>query len=119
MHQTLNELLHGIQGVHIYSQVGINKLALREVFDSLDAWIRGQKMNRNGLPIAGLNRTFSISNVRALRNAVEFVMLDLGQEEFFTRTGFSLQEAAALRERLNSALLDPLHIQESAQPMSY
>jgi len=38
------------------------------------------------------------------------VMLDLGQDEFLTRTGFSLDEASALLDRFNSALLYPLHI---------
>jgi hypothetical protein len=51
-----------------------------------------------------------------LRNAVEIVMLDLGQNEFFTRTGFSLADAAVLLDSLNATLLDSLHLDKNARP---
>ena len=110
LHQTLNEILHGIRGIHIFSQVGINKAALEEIFASSNLWIRNQATDSNGLPNANLTRSFSVHEIRALRNTVELVMLDLGQEEFFTRTGFSLAEAATLLDRFNFALLEPLCI---------
>ena len=110
LHQSLNELLHGIRGIHIFSQVGINKAALEEIFASSNLWIRNQKTDSNGLPSTNLTRSFSVTEIRALRNTVELVMLDLGQEEFFARTGFSLDEAAALLNRFNFALLEPLRI---------
>ena len=110
VHQSLNEVLHGIQGIRVFSQVGVSKSALKEIFDPLDVWIRAQEKDANGLPVASLNRPFSVVEIRALRNSVELVMLDLGQAEFSTRTGFSLSEAAELLDRFNSALLDPLRI---------
>jgi len=113
MHQSLNEILHGIRGIHIYSQVGIGKLALGDLFEALDQWIRAQRTSENGSPIGRFDRTFSVSQMRALRNTLELVMLDLGQDEFFTRTGFELSEGAALLDRLNSALLHPLRIDKA------
>jgi len=110
VHQSLNELLHGIRDIHIYSQVGMSKPALKEIFDPLNAWIRVQKTDARGLPVATFDRPFTVTQIRALRNSVELVMLDLGQEEFSTRTGFSLAEAAELLDRFNSALLYPLRI---------
>jgi len=118
IHQTLNELLHGMRGVHVYSQVGMSKPALKEIFDPLNAWIRAQEMDTNGLPVATFDRPFSPPQIRALRNSVEVVMLDLGQEEFTTRTGFSLTEATALLDRFNSALLYPLHIDRQAEAVA-
>jgi len=41
-------------------------------------------------------------------------MLELGQDEFFTLTGFSLAEAKQLLDRLNAALLGPLHLDQLA-----
>jgi hypothetical protein len=69
--------------------------------------------------LAAFDRHFSISQMRALRNTVELVMLDLGQDEFSTRTGFSLAEAAALLDRFNSALLFPLSIHRQAQAVAH
>jgi hypothetical protein len=71
------------------------------------------------LPIATFDQPFSITQIRALRNAVELVMLDLGQDEFSTRTGFSLAAAAELLDRFNAALLDPLHIDRQAQAFTH
>jgi hypothetical protein len=110
LHQSLNELLHGIRGIQFDSQVGIGKLALGEIFAALDGWIRAQKTTENGLPIGRFDRTFSLNDLRVLRNAVELVMLELGQDEFDTRVGFSLAEGAALLDRFNAALLSPLKI---------
>jgi hypothetical protein len=118
VHQSLNELLHGIRGVHVYSQVGFSKPALKEIFDPLNAWIRTQETDTNGLPTATFDRTFSLNQIRALRNSVELVMLDLGQNEFTTRTGFSLIEAAALLDRFNAALLYPLHIDRQTEAVA-
>jgi hypothetical protein len=118
IHQTLNELLHGMRGVQVYSQVGLSKPELKEIFNSLNAWIRAQATDANGLPVAALDCPFSLPQIRALRNAVEVVMLGLGQEEFSTRTGFSLSEAALLLDRFNRALLDPLHIDRPAEAVA-
>jgi hypothetical protein len=118
IHQSLNELLHGIRGLHVYSQVGLSKPALKEIFDALNAWIRAQKTDASGLPVATFDHSFSLTQIRALRNSVEVVMLDLGQEEFTTRTGFSLTEAVELLDHLNSALLDPLHIDRKAEAVA-
>jgi hypothetical protein len=115
IHQSLNELLHGIRGVHLFSQVGMSKPALKAIFDPLNVWIRMQETDSGGLPIAAFERTFSVAQIRALRNSVELVMLDLGREEFSTRTGFSLAEAAQLLDRFNAVLLDPLHIERQIQ----
>ena len=119
IHQSLNELLHGIRGVHVFSQVGMSKPALKEIFDPLSAWIRAQETDVSGLPIATFDRPFSVTQIRALRNSVELVMLDLGQEEFSTRTGFSLAEAAELLDRFNTALLYPLRIDRQAQAVAH
>lgn len=119
IHQSLNELLHGIRGVHVYSQVGISRPALKEIFDPLSEWIQAQKMDANGLPIADFEHPFSVAQIRALRNSVELVMLDLGREEFSTRTGFSLAEAAQLLDQFNAALLDPLHIDRQTRAVAH
>jgi hypothetical protein len=119
VHQSLNELLHGIQGVHAFSQVGMSKPALKEIFDPLNHWIRAQKTDADGLPLAIFDRPFSVAQIRALRNSVELVMLDLGQEEFLTRTGFSLTEAAELLDRFNRALLCPLRIDRQAEAVAH
>jgi hypothetical protein len=119
VHQSLNELLHGIRGIHIYSQVGISKVALGEIFASLNLWLQSQSLDANGLPFAGFVRSFSVGEIRALRNAVELVMLDLGHEEFFTRTGFTLVEAAELLDRFNATLLDPLQIDRQPRQIAH
>jgi len=118
IHQSLNELLHGIREIQIYSQVGMSKPALKEIFDPLNDWIRTQETDSDGLPVTTFNRSFSITQIRALRNSVELVMLNLGQDEFLTRTGFSLVEAAGLLDRFNAALLHPLHIHRQAEAMT-
>jgi hypothetical protein len=119
IHQSLNELLNGIRGIQVYPHVGLSKPALKEIFDPLNDWIRAQETDANGLPIATFDQPFSITQIRALRNAVELVMLDLGQDEFSTRTGFSLAAAAELLDRFNAALLDPLHIDRQAQAFTH
>jgi len=119
IHQSLNELLHGIRDVHFFSQVGVSKPALKEIFDPLNVWIRAQKTDASGLPIATFDHPFSVTQIRALRNSVELVMLDLGQEEFSTRTGFSLAEAAELLDRFNTALLYPLRIERQIQAIAH
>jgi hypothetical protein len=116
VHQSLNELLHGIRKVHPFSQVGLSKQALRQIFDSLNSWIRKQKEDEHGLPAARFEQEYSLAELRSLRNAVEIVMLDLGQNEFFTRTGFSLADAAVLLDSLNATLLDSLHLDKNARP---
>jgi len=119
IHQSLNELLHGIRGIHVFSQVGMSKPALKGIFDPLSAWIRAQEADADGLPIATFDHPFSVAQIRALRNTIELVMLDLGQEEFSTRTGFSLAEAAALLDRFNTALLYPLRIDRQSQAVAH
>ena len=117
IHQVLNEILHGIRGIRIESQVGMDEAGLKEVFAFVNGWVREQPRDAQDLPVVSfeqpLDRSYSVSEIRALRNAVELVMLELGQEEFFTRTGFSLSEAAALLDHFNAALLRPLHIEHS------
>jgi hypothetical protein len=119
IHQSLNEILHGIRGVHCLSQIGMSKLALKEIFGPLNAWIRTQETDTSGLPISSFDRPFSVAEIRALRNSVEFVMLDLGREEFSTRTGFALAEAAELLDRFNNALLHPLQMDRQGRVVSH
>lgn len=118
IHQALNELLHGIRGVRAFSQVGISKLALKGIFVLLNEWIAAQKKDANGLPVATFERTYSVAQLRALRNTVELVMLDLGRDEFRTRTGFSLMEAGELLNRFNAAFLDPLRLDQPTSRVS-
>ena len=63
------------------------------------------------LPIGDFDLVFSTTETQAFRNALELVMRDFGQDEFFTRTGFDLAEGAQMIDKLNAALIAPLHIE--------
>jgi len=128
VHQLFNESLNGIRGIQFETHIGMSEPALRKLFDEVDAWIEACEYNADGvivirdakgLPIGSFDRAYSASEIRALRNMAEVVMLDLGQEEFFTRTGFSLEEAKQLLDRLNSVLLDPLHLDQASQSVAH
>jgi hypothetical protein len=72
-----------------------------------------------GNPVGKFERDFEPILIRALRNALEIAMLDLGQDEFFTITGFSLTEGKQLLDVLNTALLDPLHLGGQTDSVSH
>jgi hypothetical protein len=128
LHQALNALLNGIRGIQFETQVGMSEEALRDIFDELDVWIGKHELDADGvivisdaggLPISSWERVCSPVEIKALRNSLEVVMLDLAQSEFFTRTGFSLEEAKQLLDRLNSVLLDPLHLEQASESVAH
>lgn len=128
VHQLFNESLNGIRGIQFETHIGMSEPTLRKLFDEVDAWIDACEYdadgvivirNANGLPIGNFDRAYSASEIRALRNMAEIVMLDLGQDEFFTRTGFSLEEGKQLLDRLNSILLHPLHLDETSESVAH
>jgi len=124
MHQMLNNLLNGIRGIQYESQTGISETELRKIFEEFSAWVDACDydaegviviVDSQGLPIGRFERNYSPIEIRALRNMTEVVMLELGQDEFLTLTGFLLTEAKQLLDQLNAALLGPLHLDHPAE----
>ena len=123
VHQMFNNLLNGIHGIQYESQTGMSEVALRKIFEEFSLWVDACEYDAEGviviadsqgLPIGRLEWNYTPVEIRALRNMTEVVMLELGQDEFFTLTGFSLAEAKQLLDRLNAALLGPLHLDQLA-----
>jgi hypothetical protein len=128
VHQLFNEILNGIHGIQFETQIGMSEAALQRIFDEFDAWVDAREYDARGVivvrdasgrPIGKFERSYSVDEIRALRNMAEVVMLDLGQEEFFTRTGFSLAEAKQLLDRFNAALLDRLHLDRASKSVAH
>jgi hypothetical protein len=128
VHQLFNELLNGIRGVQFETQVGMTESTLRAIFDEFNTWVEACAYDSNGVivirdasghPIGQFERDYTEAEVRALRNMSEFVLLDLGQEEFFTRTGFTLVEAKQLLDLWNAMLLEPLHLEKQIDIVSH
>jgi hypothetical protein len=127
VHQLFNELLNGIRGIQFEIQIGMSEAALRVIFDEFNTWVEAQAYDEagvivlrdsSGASLSSFERIYSSAEIKSIRNMAEVVMLDLGQEEFQTRTGFNLTEAKLLLDRFNAALLDPLHLdaQSSSVP---
>lgn len=119
MHQTLATVLHVIRGVHFDEQIGLGYATLESILKDFQVWVEACEYDSNGVivirdvagdPIGKFEKDLDPVQIRALRNSLEVVMLDLGQNEFFTITGFSLAEGKQLLDVLNAALLDPLHL---------
>ncbi len=128
VHQLFNELLNGIRGVRFETQIGMSEVALRAVFDEFNTWVEACEYDSNGVivirnasghPLGQFERDYTEAEIRALRNMSEFVMLDLGQEGFFTRTGFTLAEVKQLLDRWNATLLEPLHLNRETDSVSH
>jgi hypothetical protein len=124
VHQMLNNLLNGIHGIHFESQTGMSEVSLREIFEEFSLWVDACDFDGDGViiivdsqgqPIGEFERSYTSSEIKALRNMTELVMLELGRDEFFTLTGFSLAEAKQLLDGLNAALLGPLHLDQPAE----
>lgn len=124
LHQALNQLSNCIRSDQFESQIGIRQIEAEKLFAEFDLWINQHPVDADGVILLGdsvgstnshFKRVFSATEIRALRNALEVVMLDLGQNEFFTCTGFSLAEAKLLLDQLNALFLDPLQLKISAQ----
>ena len=128
MHQALAAVLHAIHGVHFEEQIGVGNAALKALLDGLQAWVDACEYDSKGVivvrdalgnPIGKFEQEFSPVQIRALRNSLEVAMLDLGQEEFFTVTGFSLAEGKQLLDVLNATLLGPLHLNHETDFVSH
>jgi len=128
VHQLFNELLNGIRGVQFETQTGMSEAALRAIFDEFNTWVEACDYDSEGVivirdasgqPIGQFERDYTKAEIRTLRNMSEIVMLELGPEEFSTRTGFTLTEAKQLLDRWNSTLLEPLHLDQTADPVSH
>jgi hypothetical protein len=128
VHQMFNETLNGIHGVQYETQIGMTERALRTIFGEFSLWVNAQQYDSDGvivlwdekgLPASSFERMYTAEEIRVLRNMTEFVMLDLGHEEFQTRTGFGLVDAKRLLDELNAALLDPLHLDRQLPPVAH
>ena len=123
MHQSLGTLVNAIRGVRFEEQIGMTESALKEILGELNTWVEACEYDAKGVivvadehgdPIGSFERDFRPLEIKALRNSLEIVMLDLGHHEFSTITGFELRDAKQLLDRLNAALLDPLHLNGSS-----
>jgi hypothetical protein len=128
MHQALAAVLHAIRGVRFEEQIGLSEVALGKLLETLQVWVDACEYDSNGVivvedalgnPIGKFEKDFHPIEIRALRNALEVALLDLGQNEFFTITGFSLAEGKQLLDMLNTALLDPLHLDRQTDSVSH
>ncbi len=127
LHQALNQLWNCIGGAQFESQIGIQEVEARKLFGEFDVWVNAHPVDGEGVlahrdaPGSSdcFERVFGAMEIRALRNALEVVMLDLGQGDFFTCTGFSLAEAKLLLDQLNSLLMDPLHLKNTAESAAH
>lgn len=128
LHQALAALAHAIRGVRYEEQTGVSKGVLEGLLKGLQVWVDACEYDAEGVivvrdshgnPIGKFEQEFSPVQVRALRNSLEVVMLDLGQDEFFTVTGFSLAEGKQLLDVLNAALLDPLDLNHETDSVSH
>ena len=128
MHQALAAVLHAIRGVRFEEQIGVSEAALEALLEALQVWVDACEYDSEGVivvrdalgnPIGTFEKDFHPVQIRALRNALEVALLDLGQNEFFTITGFSLVEGKQLLDVLNAALLDPLHLDQETDSVSH
>ena len=128
MHQALAAVLHVIRGVQFEEQIGVGKATLEAFLDGLQLWVDACDHDPDGVivvrdargnPIGKFEYDFSPIQIRALRNSLEVAMLDLGQDEFFTLTGFSLAEGKQLLDVLNATLLGPLHLNRETDSVSH
>jgi hypothetical protein len=128
LHQALAALMHAIHGVRFEEQTGVSSGALETLLGELRVWVDACQYDADGVivvrdalgnPIGQFERDFEPIQIRALRNSLEIAMLDLGQNEFFTITGFSLTEGKQLLDVLNAALLDPLHLSAQTDSVSH
>jgi hypothetical protein len=128
LHQAMAVLLHVIRGVRFEEQLGVSREALEALFKEFDAWVKACEYDSKGVivirdidgnPIGKFEREFEPIEIRALRNSLEVVLLDLGQNEFFTITGFSLGEGKQLLDVLNAALLAPLHLDQPTDSVTH
>ena len=128
MHQALAAVLHAIRGVRFEEQIGVSEVALGTILETLQVWVDACEYDSEGIivirdalgnPIGKFEKDFYPIQIRALRNALEVALLDLGQNEFFTMTGFSLAEGKQLLDVLNAALLDPLHLDLQTDSVSH
>jgi len=128
LHQALAALVHSIHGVRFEEQTGVSRETLEALLGELQVWVDACQYDADGViivrdafgnPVGKFERDFEPILIRALRNALEIAMLDLGQDEFFTITGFSLTEGKQLLDVLNTALLDPLHLGGQTDSVSH
>jgi len=128
LHQTLNQLWNCIDKSRIEKQIGMTDAEIDKLYDEFNVWVEGCDYDSrgvivirdaNGLPINRFERVYSAAEIRALRNALEVVMLDLGKSDFFNRTGFSLDEAKQLLDELNGLLVEPLHLTQPVESVAH
>jgi hypothetical protein len=128
MHQVLAAVLHVIRGVRFEEQIGVSEVALGTFFEAFQVWVDACDYDSEGVivirdtlgnSIGTFEKELRPIQIRALRNALEVALLDLGQNEFFTITGFSLAEGKQLLDVLNAALLNPLHLDQQTDSVSH
>lgn len=128
MHQALVAVLHAIRGVRFEEQIGVSEATLGMLLKALQVWVDACEYDSEGVivvrdalgnPIGEFEKDFHPIEIRALRNALEVAMLDLGQNEFSTITGFSLVEGKQLLDFLNAALLGPLNLDLETDSVSH
>ena len=128
MYQALAAVLHAIRGVRFEEQIGVSEATLGMLLEAFQVWVDACEYDSEGVivirdafgnSIGKFEKDFHPIQIRALRNALEVALLDLGQNEFFTITGFSLVEGKQLLDVLNAALLDPLHLDQETDSVSH
>lgn len=128
LHQALAAIVHAIHGVRFEEQTGVSREALEALLGDFQVWVDACEYDADGVivvrdtldnPIGKFEQDFEPIQIRALRNSLEIAMLDLGQSEFFTVTGFTLAEGKQLLDVLNAALLDPLRLGRQGNPVSH
>lgn len=128
LHQALGALLQVIRDVDFERQIGIAEAALATLLKEFQVWVDACEYDSEGViairdahgdSVGKFERDFAPIEIRSLRNSLEVVMLDLGESEFFTITGFSLAEGKQLLDVLNAALLDPLHLDQPADSVAH
>ncbi len=128
MHQALAAVLHAIRGVRFEEQIGVSEATLGTLLEALQVWVDACEYDSKGVivvrdalgnSIGMFEKDLYPVQIRALRNALEVALLDLGQNEFFTITGFSLAEGKQLLDVLNAALLGPLHLDKQTDSVSH
>lgn len=110
LRQALVEALMGIGFDNLAGPVGVSEVRARNLIDALGGALQKQPHDSDGMPLGTYEVELPLEDARAFRNSLELVMIDLGNADFQTRTGFYPAEGAQMLDNLNAALIAPLHI---------
>jgi hypothetical protein len=128
VHQALGALLYSFHGVRYVEQTGLDQSELEKLMEQFQSWVNTQRRDDDGVivlrdsegkPLSKLEKNLRPIQVRAVRNALEVTMLEMGRSEFQTITGFSLNEGKQLLDRINALLLEPLQLDQQTSPVAH